>query len=64
MDMLNVYKVYSEFISNSIAINGEIATKYAIVRSMRAVKEETLKLMQACSLSICISPFLLLEGVF
>ncbi|KAL6069759.1 Exportin-1 [Balamuthia mandrillaris] len=46
MDMLNVYKVYSTEISNTVASNGPNATKTSIVRSMRAVKKETLTLQE------------------
>lgn len=43
--MLNVYKVMSENISAAIAINGENVTKQPLIRSMRTVKKETLKLI-------------------
>lgn len=45
LDMLNVYKVMSENISAAIALHGEIVTKQPLVRSMRTVKKETLKLI-------------------
>ena len=45
MDMLNVFKVMSENISAAIAINGENVTKQPLIRSMRTVKKETLKLI-------------------
>lgn len=45
LDMLNVYKVMSENISAAIAINGENVTKQPLIRSMRTVKKETLKLI-------------------
>ena len=48
MDMLNVYKAYSEYISHAIASSGEVAVKYAVVKTMRAVKSETLRLIQVC----------------
>ena len=43
--MLNVYKVMSENISSAIATNGEGVTKQPLIRSMRTVKKETLKLI-------------------
>ncbi|KAH3711724.1 hypothetical protein DPMN_071396 [Dreissena polymorpha] len=45
LDMLNVYKVMSENISSAIASNGESVTKQPLIRSMRTVKKETLKLI-------------------
>lgn len=45
LDMLNVYKVMSENISAAIALNGEVVTKQPLIRSMRTVKKETLKLI-------------------
>ncbi|XP_064490113.1 exportin-1-like [Ornithodoros turicata] len=45
LDMLNVYKVMSENISAAIALNGEGVTKQPLIRSMRTVKKETLKLI-------------------
>ena len=45
LDMLNVYKVMSENISAAIALNGESVTKQPLIRSMRTVKKETLKLI-------------------
>lgn len=45
LDMLNVYKVMSENISAAIALNGEGVTKQPLIKSMRVVKKETLKLI-------------------
>ena len=45
LEMLNVYKVMSENISSAIATNGETVTKQPLIRSMRTVKKETLKLI-------------------
>ncbi|KAL3200565.1 hypothetical protein MRX96_043294 [Rhipicephalus microplus] len=45
LDMLNVYKVMSENISAAVALNGEGVTKQPLIRSMRTVKKETLKLI-------------------
>ncbi|XP_074650496.1 exportin-1-like [Tubulanus polymorphus] len=45
LDMLNVYKVLSENISIAIDSNGENVTKQPLIRSMRTVKKETLKLI-------------------
>lgn len=43
--MLNVYKVMSENISAAITVNGESVTKQPLIKSMRVVKKETLKLI-------------------
>ena len=45
MDMLNVYKVYSERISEAIARQGAIATQMSLVRMMRSAKKEVLRLL-------------------
>ncbi|EFN77629.1 Exportin-1 [Harpegnathos saltator] len=45
LDMLNVYKVMSENISAAISVNGEIVMKQPLIKSMRVVKKETLKLI-------------------
>lgn len=45
LDMLNVYKVMSENISAAIAVNGENVTRQPLIRNMRTVKKETLKLI-------------------
>ncbi|XP_032830122.1 exportin-1-like isoform X2 [Petromyzon marinus] len=45
LDMLNVYKCLSENISTAVQANGEIVTKQPLIRSMRTVKKETLKLI-------------------
>ena len=45
LDMLNVYKVMSENISGAIAVSGENVTKQPLIKSMRLVKKETLKLI-------------------
>jgi exportin-1 len=45
LDMLNVYKVMSENVSSAIAANGENVTKQPLIKSMRTVKKETLKLI-------------------
>lgn len=46
MDVLNVYKVYSMEISNTVAQKGPSATQTAVIRAMRAVKKETLILQE------------------
>lgn len=43
--MLNVYKVMSENVSSAIATNGENVTKQPLIKSMRTVKKEALKLI-------------------
>lgn len=45
LDMLNVYKVMSENITAAIGINGEQVTKQPLIKAMRVVKKETLKLI-------------------
>jgi exportin-1 len=45
MDMLNVYRVYSERISAAIAAQGAIATQMSLVRTMRSAKKEVLRLL-------------------
>lgn len=45
LDMLNVYKVMSENISTAISLNGEVVTRQPLIKSMRVVKKETLKLI-------------------
>eukprot|EP00092_Neocalanus_flemingeri_P041298 GFUD01044970.1.p1 GENE.GFUD01044970.1~~GFUD01044970.1.p1 ORF type:complete len:1073 (-),score=291.78 GFUD01044970.1:717-3935(-) len=45
LDMLNVYKVMSENITTAITHNGEVVTKQPLIKSMRVVKKETLKLI-------------------
>jgi len=43
--MLNVYKVMSDNISQAISLNGEGVTKQPLIKGMRVVKKETLKLI-------------------
>lgn len=45
LDMLNVYKVYSERISAAVAQQGSIATQLSLVRTMRSAKKEVLRLL-------------------
>jgi exportin-1 len=45
MDLLNVYKVYSEQISLAIAQQGAIATQMSLFRTMRSAKKEVLRLL-------------------
>ncbi|KAI3506958.1 hypothetical protein L1887_21623 [Cichorium endivia] len=46
LDMLNVYKMYSELISSGIAEGGPFASKTSYVKLLRSVKRETLKLIE------------------
>lgn len=46
VDMLNIYKMYSELISASIATGGPHASKTSIVKLMRTVKKVTLRLIE------------------
>lgn len=45
LDMLNVYRMYSELISSSITDGGPYASKSSFVKLLRSVKRETLKLV-------------------
>nr|CAG4651571.1 EOG090X00LI [Triops cancriformis] len=45
LDMLTVYKVMSENISAAISLSGENVTKQPLIKAMRLVKKETLKLI-------------------
>lgn len=45
MDLLNVYKVYSERISATITQQGSGATQLSLVRTMRSAKKEVLRLL-------------------
>lgn len=45
LDMLNVYKVMSNFIETAIERNGESVTKQPLIKAMRVVRKETLKLI-------------------
>jgi exportin-1 len=47
LDMLNVYKVMSDNITQAIASNGESVTKQPIIKGIRVVKKETLKLISS-----------------
>ncbi|WZZ91045.1 hypothetical protein YC2023_119624 [Brassica napus] len=46
MDMLNVYRMYSELVSTSITNGGPYASKTSFVKLLRSVKRETLKLIE------------------
>ncbi|CAK9172472.1 unnamed protein product [Ilex paraguariensis] len=46
LDMLNVYRMYSELISTSITQGGPYASKTSMVKLLRSVKRETLKLIE------------------
>ncbi|XP_027103461.1 protein EXPORTIN 1A [Coffea arabica] len=46
LDMLNVYRMYSELISTSLAQGGPYAYRTSIVKLLRSVKRETLKLIE------------------
>ncbi|XP_065854585.1 protein EXPORTIN 1A isoform X2 [Euphorbia lathyris] len=46
LDMLNVYRMYSELISSSIAEGGPFASRTSYVKLLRSVKRETLKLIE------------------
>ncbi|XP_010549821.1 PREDICTED: protein EXPORTIN 1A [Tarenaya hassleriana] len=46
LDMLNVYRMYSELVSGSIAGGGPYASRTSFVKLLRSVKRETLKLIE------------------
>ncbi|KAI3807930.1 hypothetical protein L1987_23868 [Smallanthus sonchifolius] len=46
LDMLNVYKMYSELISSGIAEGSLYASRTSYVKLLRSVKKETLKLIE------------------
>ncbi|GJS17218.1 protein exportin 1A, partial [Tanacetum coccineum] len=46
LDMLNIYKMYSELISSNIAQGGPYASRTSYVKLLRSVKRETLKLIE------------------
>jgi len=52
IELLQVYKMYSEYISSRIQREGEGCIKLVLIRDMRIVKKETLKLIQ-CFLNKC-----------
>ena len=45
MEMMNVYKAFSGFVSTSIQINGEAVTRTTLVKLMRRAKRDTLNLI-------------------
>lgn len=45
LDMLNIYKVFSENISSAVAANGENIMREPLIRSMRTCKKDALKLI-------------------
>ncbi|CAG4948682.1 unnamed protein product [Colias eurytheme] len=61
LDMLNVYKVMSENISQAIALNGVAVTKQPLIKNMRIIKKETLKLI-ACWVSRSTDNSMVLEN--
>ncbi|GAA0143803.1 transporter [Lithospermum erythrorhizon] len=46
IDMLSVYRMYSELISTNIAQGGPFASRTSLVKLLRSVKRETLKLIE------------------
>ncbi|KAL5568216.1 hypothetical protein UlMin_024791 [Ulmus minor] len=46
LDILSVYRMYSELVSSSIAEGGPFASKTSYVKLLRSVKRETLKLIE------------------
>ena len=45
VEMLQMYRMYSEFISREVATKGVAVTGHTIIRNMRAVKKEVLRLL-------------------
>jgi exportin-1 len=50
LDMLNVYKAYSEHISNAVQQQGPMATRTSLIRSMRLAKKEVLNVIEVSAL--------------
>jgi len=46
MDMLSLYKICSEMIAAAVITQGPIATKTPLIRGMRTIKKEILKLVE------------------
>uniref|UniRef100_A0A1J3F903 Exportin-1 n=1 Tax=Noccaea caerulescens TaxID=107243 RepID=A0A1J3F903_NOCCA len=46
LDMLNVYRMYSELVSSNIANGGPYASRTSVVKLLRSVKREILKLIE------------------
>ncbi|AQK61480.1 Protein EXPORTIN 1A [Zea mays] len=46
LDMLTVYRMYSELVSSTIAEGGPFASRTSFVKLLRSVKRETLKLIE------------------
>lgn len=46
VDMLHVYKLYSELVSAQVASGGQHATRTSIVKLLRSVKKEVLRLIE------------------
>eukprot|EP00898_Chlorokybus_atmophyticus_P003100 jgi/Chlat1/3791/Chrsp259S00289 len=46
LDMLNIYRVYSELISSQIATGGPYASRTALVKLLRSVKKHVLRLVE------------------
>ncbi|KAH3766835.1 exportin 1 S-like [Pelomyxa schiedti] len=47
LDMLNIYKFYSEAVCTAVSTGGQYAARTTEVRAMRIVKQEVLKLIEA-----------------
>lgn len=45
LDMLNIYNVMSANITDAIATNGDSVTKQPLIKNMRVIKKETLRLI-------------------
>lgn len=45
LEMLSMYNMYSQFVSRKISEEGEAATRTVIIRKMRSVKKEVLRLI-------------------
>jgi len=45
LDLLNVYRAYSEAVSSAVQQHGDLATRHADVRALRAAKREILRLL-------------------
>ena len=45
IEMLSVYKMYSSYVSRKIEQEGEVVTRTVVVRKMRSIKKETLRIL-------------------
>ena len=63
LDMLNIYRLFSEQINSSIITHGEQVVKQPLVRSMRAIKKTVLNLL-SCWIQRSHNPVLVRLSLF